>query len=195
MAMAMRVVSTSAVLLSLSSPISCRHSFCVDQFRSRTKFSPLKGWPSGVIEELGRARIRVRVKSLSGEESSGVEDDATLWLREKLPLELEKDGVDSEKMKKIAEACADACANFLATERAFDPVMIMDVMEEEIERRDLRGDDFLPFELGRKAAKVLTQRWNELPVTERPKSYRQQAYVNKKDVVDFNKWPKNINFP
>lgn len=194
----MLVVSTSTVVLSLPSTISLRDSFRVEQFGIA-----LKSWPCLDVQKLGivgPGRIRVRdgslKSSLSGEGSSGVQDDdAALWLRENLPPQLEKDGVDVEKSERIAEACADACANFLATGRAFDPMMVMDAMEEEIERRNLRGDDFLPFELGRKAAKVLTQRWNELPVAERPKTYRQHPYTNKKDVVDFDKWPKNINFP
>lgn len=136
--------------------------------------------------------------SLNGDGALGVEDngsDAALWLRERLPLELERDGVEVDQSRRIGEACADACARFLATGRSFDPTMIMDAMEEEIERRDLRGEEFLPFELGRRAAKVLTQRWNELPVAERPKAYRQELFVNKKDVVDFDKWPKNLNLP
>ena len=151
------------------------------------------------IEGIGRVRVRVRVTmSLNGGGSGEVEgngSDAAMWLREELGPQLERDGVGVDQSRRIAEACADACASFLATGRAFDPLIIMDAMEEEIERRDLRGDDLLPFELGRKAAKLLTQRWNELPVTGRPKTYRQQPYVNKKDVVDFDKWPKNLNLP
>ena len=150
------------------------------------------------IEGRGGARVRVS-SSLNGRGIDGVEDggsdDAAMWLREKLPLQLERDGVEIDASRRIADACADACARFLATGRAFDPMMLMDAMEEEIERRDLRGDEFLPFELGKRAAKVLTERWNALPVAERPKAYRQQAYVNKKDVVDFEKWPKNLNLP
>lgn len=201
---------------SLASAIPLRDSFCVQKFGSGTNFSTLKGWNCRDVPELqicrlklwsvcrGKVRVRIRdssfvTRSSSGEGSSaGVDEsgtDAVLWLRENLPMQLEEDGIDVERSQRIAEACADACAAFLATGRAFDPMMIMDAMEEEIERRDLRGDEFLPFELGRKAAKVLTQKWNELPVLERPKTYRQQAYFNKKDVVDFDKWPKNMNLP
>jgi hypothetical protein len=148
------------------------------------------------IEGEGSARVRVRtMRSVNcGGGGSGAED-AGMWLREKLPSQLESDGVEVDASRRIAEACADACASFLATGRAFDPMIIMDAMEEEIERRGLRGDEFLPFELGRKAAKVLTERWNALPVAERPKTYCQQPYVNKKDVVDFGKWPENLNLP
>lgn len=195
MAVAMRIISASAALLRL--PISRTNSICV---RRCAKFSSSIGWHSGAVANRGIVvggglRVKIGTESLSGEGSGGVEDNAALWLRQKLRLELEKDGVDFDRSTRIAEACADACSKFLATGRVFDPMMIMDVMEEEIERRGLRGDDFLPFELGRKAAKVVTQRWNELPVLERPETYRQEAYVNKKDVVDFDKWPKNVNFP
>ncbi|XP_024368286.1 uncharacterized protein [Physcomitrium patens] len=204
-------VLTSVRIEGLPKPIFSRDN---EGFRSTSmQCFALRSWNRHACQEVqisglklgvvSGGRIRVRDKfcvgmALSGEGVGGVENlgtDAAVWLRENLPLHLEKDGVDVDLSKRIAEACADACVRILATGRSFDPMMIMDAMEEEVERRDLRGDDILPFEIGRKAAKVLTQRWNELPLGERPKNYHHQLYINKKDVVDFDKWPKNLNLP
>jgi len=112
------------------------------------------------------------------------------WLRQELAMELQKGGlVGEETSRRISEACADGCEKFMSSGHGtFDPMVIMDAIEEEVERRDLRGD-FLPFEIGRKATKLLTQRWGVLPASSRPRLYR-DAFDNKLDVVDFERFPK-----
>lgn len=86
----------------------------------------------------------------------------------------------------VTAVAAQACQRFFGPGYGpCDPMVIMDAMEEEIERRDLRGD-FLPFELARKALLVLQRRWQG---PRRPSQFLQPK-ENRLDVVNFEKLPK-----
>lgn len=63
--------------------------------------------------------------------------------------------------------------------------MLMDVLEEAVERRGLRGD-FLPMELGQKGARLLNQRWSG---PSGPPQYERVARENKLDIFDLSSLP------
>lgn len=108
------------------------------------------------------------------------------WLREAMQRTLRSEGLDDESSAKVGEACAHACRKLLgAGGGGFDPLILMDELEEEIERRGLRGD-FLPMELGQKGARLLNQRWNG-PLG--PSRYERVARENKLDVFNLASLP------
>ncbi len=149
---------------------------------------------AGIAGKNGDLKEGVEKEEEDGSSSDGKRTKKELkeweWLRQELAMELQKGGlVGEETSRRISEACADGCEKFMSSGHGtFDPMVIMDAIEEEVERRDLRGD-FLPFEIGRKATKLLTQRWGMLPASSRPRLYR-DAFDNKLDVVDFARFPK-----
>lgn len=127
-----------------------------------------------------------RLRSTASDNSSFQVQEDLQWLTEELRSELVNGGLDNEESLKIGEACAKACQRFFGPGYGpCDPMVIMDAMEEEIERRDLRGD-FLPFELARKALLVLQRRWQG---PRRPSQFLQPK-ENRLDVVNFEKLPK-----
>eukprot|EP00271_Cylindrocystis_brebissonii_P000448 TRINITY_DN1052_c0_g1_i3.p1 TRINITY_DN1052_c0_g1~~TRINITY_DN1052_c0_g1_i3.p1 ORF type:complete len:128 (-),score=22.65 TRINITY_DN1052_c0_g1_i3:302-685(-) len=78
------------------------------------------------------------------------------WLASTLKGLLESEGHLADESEAASRACGEALEEFLRMQvsRSFEPLVQMDVLEEGNERRNARGD-FLPFELGGKAGKLL----------------------------------------
>eukprot|EP00897_Mesotaenium_endlicherianum_P007596 jgi/Mesen1/6865/ME000351S05980 len=111
------------------------------------------------------------------------------WLRTSMEeLLTTQSGCERDLARQISTACGDACETLLGGgSGGFDPLMLMDAMEEEIERRDLRGE-FLPMELGQMAARLLGQRWAS--PDKKPARYEQNLRENTLDIVSLENLPK-----
>eukprot|EP00271_Cylindrocystis_brebissonii_P000447 TRINITY_DN1052_c0_g1_i2.p1 TRINITY_DN1052_c0_g1~~TRINITY_DN1052_c0_g1_i2.p1 ORF type:complete len:239 (-),score=31.27 TRINITY_DN1052_c0_g1_i2:136-852(-) len=106
------------------------------------------------------------------------------WLASTLKGLLESEGHLADESEAASRACGEALEEFLRMQasRSFDPLVLMDVLEEGIERRNARGD-FLPFELGGKAGKLLLAKWQG---SSRPKGFSSVLKENQLDFVQLS---------
>lgn len=109
------------------------------------------------------------------------------WLRKSFAEKLKLDGHGIDVCENLSRASGEALSSFLQSGYPeFDPLVLMDALEEGIERRGERGD-FLPFEASQKATKLLCERWKK---NKQPIGYVKDLKENTLDLVDLNSMPK-----